>query len=149
MKQSKSFFVFLFTAIGLLNLQCSEDDGVVLDDSELLSGEWKINNVTYDGMIQAEWAGTTLTFTRLAQDSGSYKLSHSPADSIWNSIGSWKDIDSKRFVREDQIEVMYWREQDTRMLILDFYLPWTRQSTCDDGICLPVVTGQWNFALER
>ncbi|MGC3948511.1 MAG: hypothetical protein QM762_29080 [Chryseolinea sp.] len=144
----KSLLLFLLLAIGVFNFRCSGDE-VVPKDQEPFSGDWRIAEVTYDGMIQTEWVGNVLSFTRLTSDSGTYKLPNSLADSIWSSIGSWKEINQKSFYREDQIEVRYYHEPDNQRMILDFYLPWTQQSTCENGICTLMITGQWTFTLKR
>ena len=102
----KNIIPLAFITFAVLNLQCSDEEtSATPEDSNSLVGEWHITQVTYDGTIQTEWEGFALSFTRLAADSGTYKLSYSPADSIWRSVGTWKNADSKTFFREDQVEV--------------------------------------------
>jgi hypothetical protein len=134
--------------LAVINLQCSDDK--VIDDNEKFVGEWKIAEVVYDGVLQDSWIGATLTFTQVAFDSGTYYFPQTPYDSIWSSVGHWKKMELKdMFYREDKVEVQYWLAEKNDKMIFNFYLPWTQQSTCVDSICLPIVTGQWTFKLDR
>jgi hypothetical protein len=139
-----SFLIIL----GCVNVQCSDDQ--TTGNNQKFVGDWKIAEVLYDGVLQDNWTGATLTFTQLTADSGAYYLPQTPYDSIWNSVGNWKKQELKDlFYREDKIKVYYWVNEANDEMIFDFYLPWTQQSTCVDGVCLPVVTGQWTFKLDR
>jgi hypothetical protein len=134
--------------LSFINLRCSDDN--VSDGNGKFVGEWKISQVAYDGVLQDNWNGATLTFTQLTFDSGTYYLPQTPYDSIWNSVGTWKKIELKdMFYREDKVEVQYWLVEKDNEMIFHFYLPWTEQPACLDSICIPIVTGQWTFKLKR
>lgn len=141
------YIIFSLFLLGTIISQCSDNEGIDYT-REKFAGEWKIKEVLYDGTVQDEWPGTTLTFTQVSADSGNYFLPETPYDSIWHSLGHWKKSEEDHFYREDEIDVWYaLRENEMEMTV---YLPWTQQSnTCVDDICVPIVTGQWTFEMER
>jgi hypothetical protein len=142
----KHYYILSLFLLATVISQCSDDEGIEFTREKFL-GEWEIKQVTYDGVVQDEWPGATLTFSQVSADSGNYFLPETPYDSIWQSLGHWKKSGNDEFYREDEIWVQYDLRQNEMEMVL--YLPWTQQNTCFDGICLPVVTGQWTFKMER
>ena len=145
MNQSKYAITLFLTILSLMLFRC---DDVSFDKQEFV-GNWVVSEVIYDGVLQDEWVGTKIYFDQLTKDSGTYSLLTTPYDSIWGSNGMWNGTDQKNiFLRDNNIPVQYWFDNNN-FLFLDMYLPWTQQSTCIDSVCLPVVTGQWTFKLNK
>ena len=125
--------------------QCSEEE----ISKQAFIGTWAISEVKYDGVLQNNWTGTEITFKQLTERRGTYTLPHTPDASIWSLSGEWNETTDTDFMRDDDILVTYGVQNDGGLLILEMYLPWTQQSTCNGDVCLPIVTGQWTFKLEQ
>lgn len=145
MKKGLTSYGLSLIAISLVLFQCSEEE----IGKEDFVGNWTISEVVYDGVLENNWTGTEITFKQLTGDHGTYLLSDTPDTSIWSLSGTWNASTDVNFMRDEDILVTYGFQNDGNLLILDMYLPWTQQSTCTGDLCLPVVTGQWTFKLER
>ena len=131
----------------LLMSSCSDNDSI---QTENFVGDWIVTQVLYDGELKTEWTGTHLTIEQNKIDGGLYSMTDTKYDSIWSSGGTWKKSNEEfKLILDDTLTVDF--SSEIMELKIIKRLPWTAQSTCDNetGICLPVVTGLWDFSFER
>jgi hypothetical protein len=126
-------------------LICCEDE----EPTRLaLAGNWKIDHVVYDGSVQSEWDHLDFVFEQTSATGGIYRLPNTPYDTIWKHQGTWNLSNSPDQITFDNfLDANYAVFRNELEFVT--YLPWTSTSTCDNGVCLPVVTGQWSFTLKR
>ncbi len=136
-----------FLTLILLMTGCSDNDSIEIEN---FIGNWTVSQVLYDGEVKTEWMGTHLTIEQNKIDGGLYSMTDTKYDSIWSSQGTWsRTADQFRLVLDDTLTVDF--SSDGQRLNIIKRLPWTAQSTCDSGagVCLPIVTGMWDFKFER
>lgn len=134
-----------FFALILLTAHCSDNEPF---QPENFVGTWIVTQVLYDDALQTEWTGTHMTLEQNKIDGGLYSMTDTKYDSIWSSNGTWKKSNEQfELIFDDTLTVNFSFENDKLTVIKR--LPWTAQSTCNGGICLPVVTGYWDFRFER
>jgi hypothetical protein len=136
-----------FLTLILLTTNCSDNDSI---KTEHFVGNWTVTQVLYDGELKTEWTGTHLTIEQNKIDGGLYSMTDTKYDSIWSSNGTWKKSNEEfQLILDDTLTVDF--SSDSKKLNIIKILPWTAQSTCDPGtgICLPIVTGVWDFKFER
>jgi hypothetical protein len=136
----------ILTLILFTTIRCSENNDSAKPENFI--GQWTATEVIYDGTLRSEWTGAHLTFEQDKIDGGLYSMADTRYDSIWSSQGTWtKSNERFKIILDDTLTVDFIFENEK--LIISKRLPWTAQSTCTDGICLPVVTGYWDFRFER
>lgn len=141
------------TTVDIFDIDTTNNDRLSENDSieiENFIGNWTVSQVLYDGEVKTEWMGTHLTIEQNKIDGGLYSMTDTKYDSIWSSQGTWsKTADQFRLVLDDTLTVDF--SSDGQRLNIIKRLPWTAQSTCDSGagVCLPIVTGMWDFKFER
>ena len=136
-----------FLTLILMTTSCSDNDSI---QTENFVGNWTVAKVLYDGELKSEWTGTHLTIKQNKINGGLYSMIDTKHDSIWSSQGTWTITNEQfRLVLDDTLTVAF--SSDGLKLNIIKRLPWTGQSTCDSetGICLPIVTGMWDFRFER
>jgi hypothetical protein len=137
--------VFSFLSIAVTFFTCTPDEPV---NKHEFIGRWYVSQAQQDAAALSDWTGIEVVFDQITYDSGRYTLSQTQDDSVWNVSGTWaKSENQNNFVRNDNIVVYYGIHKD--VLYLSMWLPWTQESTCSDGICLPIVTGNWDFELKQ
>ncbi len=130
----------------LTTLSCQEDTDI--GKSEELAGQWIVNEVVYDGTLQSGWEGVSLTFEYNMLRRGLYEMPDSPYDSVWTKKGTWMISDNPSvMILNDSLETNF--DVNKEELIITMMLPWTAQSTCSNGVCLPIVSGEWMFRFRR
>ena len=129
----------------LLGSNCSDDDKT---EHDKFLGNWTLTQVTQAGTVMSEWEGSHLAIERTRPDGGLYSMPDTKYDSIWSSNGTWTETTEQlRLIFDDTLTVDVYAEANK--LTIAKRLPWTAQQTCDNGICLPIVTGDWTFEFER
>ena len=127
-------------------IRCAGDDDFVKPTA--VAGTWTVTHVVYDGILREEWNGVHLIFNENISDHRVYSMSETPYDSIWASEGTWSiSANPHELILDDTLTVSYQVYDD--QLIIKCQLPWTAQSTCAGGICIPKVSGDWEFKFQR
>lgn len=147
---TSSSFVFAIRGIlvftFLATISCQED--VDLANSEQMLGQWVVQEVVYDGKLQSGWDGVSLTFTKKEPHAGRYDMPATPYDSIWSEVGTWATSGvPSLMILNDSLETNF--DVNENELIITMLLPWTAQSTCANGTCLTIVSGEWMFRFSR
>jgi hypothetical protein len=142
MKKNLTFLI----PVLLLTSVCSERDPI---EHENFVGQWTVSEVIYDGTIKPEWTGRSLVFEQTDLGGGRYSMIDTMYDSIWSAGGTWtKSTDQFELVLDDNWPVWFTCANDELTIIK--LIPWTQRSTCDEnGICVLIVTGQWEFRFKR
>jgi hypothetical protein len=122
---------------------CSDSDSI---QKESFVGRWKVTQATHDYEPMPEWEGSRLTIEQDKVKSGRYKMTDTRYDSIWGSHGIWSKSDANRLILDDHITAVF--SLKANGLIISKTLPETGD-ICHDSICIPVVSGQWDFLFER
>lgn len=126
-------------------VSCSDNDAV---HSEQFVGSWIVTQADHDGIIVEEWVGTHLSIQQTEINIGIYSMTDTKNDSIWSSNGTWtKSLVEQELILDDTVTANIYYSVD-RLTIVKL-LPWTSSETCENDICLPMVTGFWNFELEK
>jgi hypothetical protein len=134
-----------FFIIVLLTTSHCSDDAI---QRENFVGQWRVTQVVQDGVQITGWSGSHLTIEQDKVDGGQYSMNDTKDDSIWNSNGTWaKSDEEQKLILDDTLTVIFAVETDKLTIVK--WLQGTGQPTCDNGICLPVVTGNWFFEFER
>ncbi|MEX2232539.1 MAG: hypothetical protein WD824_10285 [Cyclobacteriaceae bacterium] len=132
--------------LSMTTITCSDNNDIFKHENFV--GRWVITYVDQDGNIMSEWNGVHLTFEQTTSNSGHYSMTDTKYDSIWSQSGAWRKSDRKsELLLDDTLSVSF--HADDATLIIQKYLPWTGQPACNDGICTPIVTGNWEFRFER
>ena len=136
----------LLTFFLLVTLSCSPDnDGIQKED---FVGTWTVTDVLYDNTSMPNWKGARLTIEQDRVDGGRYSMIDTRNDSIWSARGTWtKSTHKGEIILDDTLYANFGAEHN-RMSIKK-RLPWTATSTCENGICILIVTGYWEFIFER
>lgn len=127
-------------------VRCSGDEDFT--NPNLITGEWTVTQVVFDGTLQEEWRGVQLIFEGKLSDRGVYSMKETPYDSIWAAGGTWaKSPKPQELILNDTLSISY--QIYDNELTISSYLPWTARSVCADDICMPKVSGEGEFKFQR
>ena len=80
-------YLTLLVVLALITA-CNESDDPVIN-VESFEGDWRIYKAEYDEVPQSEWEGIVLTMRKTNYLGGTYELSETPYDSLWEAKGEW------------------------------------------------------------
>lgn len=113
-----------------------------------LAGRWVVTEVFHDWTEKPEWIGVELLIEQQTTSGGSYTMINTKYDSIWPRSGKWSRSEFEgQLIFDDTLGVAFHLEH--KHLIMEKWLPWTARPACMGGMCIPVVTGNWDFTFER
>jgi hypothetical protein len=135
-----------FLIVILLTTGCTDHDAI---EPENFVGNWIVTEVSYDGNLLDEWTGNHLTINQNKIDGGLYSMEDTEYDSIWSSQGTWTKTNVKSQLILDDTETVDFLSDGNKLIIVK-WLP-SSADKCDPEteVCLPVVTGRWDFRFER
>ena len=138
----KKLWLLLFVLV--LVVCCKKEDA---GQSDPLVGTWTMTAVSADGVAKPEWTGSHLVIQQNGEGSGTYAMTDTRYDSIWSAGGIWRKSGSSVLIFDDSVSTGYSATAGNLTVIK--ILPWTGHQVCTDDICLPEVTGVWNFEFEQ
>lgn len=139
--------LLLLVSLAALTFNCSDDDNgepVAAQHVKKLSGEWKVETVTFDGAIQEGYTDFTLRITA-SGEKALYVVTGGPERTPWLLSGALtpcKDNPGEQLVREDEVNIVY--TVSSTELIMDFaYADGTTGGRSKS------VAGNWKFTFRK
>jgi len=144
-------FILLLT-VTLTQIACSDDDSssktAAEEQSEKLTGRWKVTTVTLDGAVREAYTETVFTLSPLTSGANmSYIIEENPDQSPWRaSSGGRLFFDTqdpaKYLTREDDVRISY--EVTETTLVFEF--TYAEPSTTGR---IGGIVGEWKFVFVK
>lgn len=116
-----------------------------------LVGKWRPESVICDGVHEPGWSDVVFEIKQLVKDSGSFQLSYTPNDTLWQANGTWKILSENQIERNDGLDLTY--AVNANKLQIAFHVPLkSKQRPCTpapNNPCITIAYGSFVFSFLK